>query len=190
MPNKSALIIVDMQNDFVLPDAPACIAGAMATVPKIQKLLNLFRKQKMPVIYIIREYREDGCDIEITRQKAFLNGKKYCVPGTKGCEIVEALKPLAGEYKIMKNRYSSFMNTELDFILRRLGIRTIVVCGTQYPVCVRTTVFDGVALDYEVILVTDAASAQTNEVADANILDMKNIGVQCIDTDTYLKGNT
>jgi len=187
MKEKAALIIIDMQNDFVLPGAPACIAGALATVPKILLVLQRFREKNLPVFHVVREYREDGSDIEITRLQSFLSGKRCCVPGTKGCETVEDLKPAKGEYRIVKNRFSAFMNTELDYILRRLGVDSIVVCGTQYPVCVRTTVFDGVALGYNVILVTDASSAQTEEIAEANITDIRNIGVQCLNTQAILE---
>lgn len=187
MKEKTALIIIDMQNDFVLPGAPACIAGALATVPKILLVLQRFREKNLPVFHVVREYREDGSDIEITRLQSFLSGKRYCIPGTKGCEIVEDLKPAKGEYRIVKNRFSAFMNTELDYMLRRLGVDSIVVCGTQYPVCVRTTVFDGVALGYNVILVTDASSAQTEEIAEANITDIRNIGVQCLNTQAVLE---
>jgi len=52
----------------------------------------------------------------------------------------------------------------------------------QYPNCIRATVFDGVALGYDVTLVTDATAAQTEEIAQANIVDIRNIGVECIST--------
>ncbi|MEI6520837.1 MAG: isochorismatase family protein, partial [bacterium] len=63
---KYALLIIDMQNDFVLPDAPVCVAGAYATIPSICKLLDLFRKKKSPIFHIIREYRADGSELNIT----------------------------------------------------------------------------------------------------------------------------
>ena len=180
--NKSdtALLIIDMQNDFVLPGSPGCIAGAYATVPTIARLLTLFRANQQAVFHIVREYKQDGCDIEKFRYSEFVAGKKYAVPNTYGCDIVEDLKPLENEYRIVKNRFSGFMNTELDYILRRLAISQIVVAGTQYPNCIRATVFDAVALDYDVTVVTDAASAETMEIAEANIIDMRNIGVRCL----------
>ena len=184
---KSALLIIDMQNDFVLPGAPACVAGAYSTIPSIKRLLDCFREKKLPVFHVYREYRSDGSDIENVRLNEFLTEKKYVVPGTKGAEIVEELKPLENEYRIVKQRFSAFMNTELDFMLRRLGISKIVVCGTQYPNCIRATVYDGISYNYNVTVVTDATSAATPEIAEANITDMKNIGVNCITLEEFLK---
>jgi len=184
MPNhkKIALIIIDMQNDFVLPHAPQCVKGAVSVISNIQKVLDRFREKSLPVFHVYREYRADGSDIEKTRFDDFIHRKKYCVPQTKGCEIIDELSPVEGEYSIVKNRFSGFMNTELDFILRRLEVESIVICGVQYPNCIRATVFDGVALGYDVILVTDATAAQTEEIAQANIVDIRNIGVECIST--------
>lgn len=182
---KTALIIIDMQNDFVLPGSPMCVAGAMAVIPNIQQLLDYFRKNSLPVFHLVREYRADGSDIEITRLRGFLAKEPYCVPGSQGCEIVQGLEPLSGEYRIVKNRFSAFMNTELDFMLRRLGVTDIAVCGVQYPNCIRTTIFDGVAFGYNVILVTDAAAAQTDAIARANITDIANIGVECVTTEQF-----
>ena len=183
---KTALIIVDMQNDFVLPTAPQTIARAEAIVPNIQKVLASFRLQNLPVFHVYREYRADGSDIEKTRLNTFLTEQKYCVPHTKGCEIIDELRPIEGEYKIVKNRFSGFMQTELDFILRRLGVEKIVVCGIQYPNCIRATIFDGVALGYDVTLITDATEAQTQEIAKANIVDISNIGVECLTTENFV----
>lgn len=75
---------------------------------------------------------------------------------------------------------SAFLGTNLDLMLRTLEVSTVVVGGVQTPNCIRTTVFDAMALNYETILVDDATGAQTKEIHDANILDMKNIGVQIL----------
>ena len=183
---KYALLIIDMQNDFILSGTLTCISGAYETIPSIKKLLDYFRTKKWPVFHIVREYRADGSDVEQFRLNDFLI-TPYAVPGTKGCEIVDELKPIEGEYRIVKNRFSAFMNTELDFILRRIGATYLVICGTQYPNCIRATIFDAVAYGYPVINITDAPSAQTKQIADANIIGLKNIGVECISLDEFLK---
>ncbi len=182
-----ALLIIDMQNDFVLPDAPACVKNAYSTIPKIKKILSFFREKKWNIFHIIREYLPDASNVEIVRIKDFENGKKYCVKGTKGAEIVDELKPIGYEYVIKKPRFSAFMNTQLDFILKRLKISNIVICGTQYPNCIRCSAYDSISYGYETIVLTDATSGQSYEVEKANIIDMKNIGIECITVKEFIE---
>ena len=189
IPSRTALLIIDMQNDFVLPGAPVCVAGAHASIPAIGQVLTCFRAEDRPVFHITREYRPDGSDVERMRRASFLNDQSFVVPGSSGCEIVPELEPLPGEYRIIKNRFSGFMYTELDLILRRLGITHLVVTGTQLPNCVRATVFDAMSLDYEVTLITDGTSAQTEDIAAANIRDIAAIGVHCMTANHFCAGN-
>jgi nicotinamidase-related amidase len=186
-PVNYGLIIIDMQNDFVMPGSPFRVISAKATLPAISKTLKAFRNKKLPIFHVVREYRSDGSDIEITRLNNFLEREKTVVPGTIGCAIVDELRPIPGEYRIIKNRFSAFMNTELDFMLRRLGITHLVICGTQYPSCIRCTVFDGVSYGYHVTLLTDGTSAQTPEIAESNIRDIQGIGVECCLVAAFLK---
>ncbi len=179
MDRPYALIIVDMQNDFVLPGAPAVVAGAVATLPKIREALDFWHEKKWPVVYLYREYRRDGSDIEITRMETFLRKVRFCIPGSPGVKIVDAIAPLEGDYLVMKNRFSGFMDTEMDFLLRRLGIGQIAVCGTQYPCCVRSTLVDGICYGYQTVCLTDATSAAAPEVAQANIRDFRDMGIAC-----------
>jgi nicotinamidase-related amidase len=78
------------------------------------------------------------------------------------------------------------MNTELDLILKRKGVNTLVVCGIQYPNCIRTTVFDAMSLDYEVIVISDATGAVNDDIKQANIVDMEAIGVMIQTTDSFV----
>ena len=183
-----ALLIIDMQNDFVLPGSPVTVAGALDTVSSIRRLLDAFRTRSWPVLHITRAYRADGSDVEAFRRETFLRGPQYLLPGSPGAQIVPELAPLAGEHVLVKPRFSAFMGTPLDLLLRRLGVSELVVSGTQYPNCVRATVLDAVCLDYAVTLVTDACSAQTDAVAQANIADMAAIGIQCRTVQQFLTG--
>jgi nicotinamidase-related amidase len=151
-------------------------------------MLQAFRQAGQPVFHITREYRPDGSDVEMMRRKEFAQERPFVVPGTWGWQIVEQLTPLPGEYRIIKNRFSAFMFTELDLILRRLGLTHLVITGTQIPNCVRATVFDALSLDYEVTLITDGCSAQTPDIAAANIRDMAEVGVHCMRSHQFLQG--
>jgi nicotinamidase-related amidase len=174
---QPALLIIDMQNDFVLEGKPLRVAGAAAVLPKIQSVLAEFRQRKLPVFHILRVHRPDGSDVEIIRQDLFRK-QPFAVAGTHGAAVIDELSPQPGEYVLTKTRMSAFIGTELDLMLRTLGITTLVVCGIQTPNCIRTTVFDAIAYNYPVVVVGDATGAASGEVHLANIRDMQNIGVR------------
>ncbi|MCQ2204268.1 MAG: cysteine hydrolase [Bacteroidales bacterium] len=178
---ETAIIIIDMQNDFVDPKGALCVAGAKATIPSIDDLAKYGRSKGWQVIHIIREHRPNGLDVDQPRVKLFTDGKPgYCVPGTWGCKIVDGISIEPEDMTVVKFRNSAFFQTQLDLILRRMGVTRVILAGTQYPNCVRGTANDAMSLNYETICCLDACSAKTPEVAEANIYDMRNMGIQCI----------
>jgi nicotinamidase-related amidase len=178
---KAALLIIDMQNDFVLEGKPLKVAGAPAVIPKIQAVLAEFRKRSLPVIHVLRVHRADGSDVEIIRKELF-SRQPFAVAGTAGAAVIDELEPRKGEVVLEKTRMSAFIGTELDLILRTLGVSTLFVCGIQTPNCIRTTVFDGIAYNYPVVLIDDATGAASEEIHRANVRDMQNIGVRIVHT--------
>ncbi|MDD1683554.1 MAG: cysteine hydrolase [Methanoregula sp.] len=178
---KTALLIIDMQNDFVLEGKPLKVAGAREVIPKIQTVLAEFRKRSLPVFHVLRVHRPDGSDVEITRKELFAKSP-FAVEGTKGAAVIDELSPHKDEYVLTKTRMSAFIGTELDLMLRTLGVSTLFVCGIQTPNCIRTTVFDGIAYNYPVVLIGDATGASSEEVHMANVRDMQNIGVRIVNT--------
>ena len=89
--------------------------------------------------------------------------------------------------KIPKQRFSAFFQTDLDLVLRGLGVKKVFVTGTQYPNCIRSTAVDSMGLDYDTTVVTDCCSAATEEVANANIFDIRNMGIPCIPSSEIMK---
>ena len=87
--------------------------------------------------------------------------------------------------KIIKQRFSAFFQTELDMILRRLGIKTIYLTGTTTPNCIRSTCYDGISLDYNIVVIEDCCSSNSLEIQKANINDMKNIGAKIISSSDF-----
>src|SRR6056297_70276 len=182
-----ALVIIDMQNDFLERESPFYIQQAVSSIPKIKKILDFFRNKEWPVFHIIRNYREDGSDVENIRLSSFLAGPKVALPQSHGSEIVSTLRPLENEYVVVKQRFSAFVATEFDFLLRRLKLENLVICGTQLPVCIRETIFDAIAFDYKPLLITDGCSAKDKDIARTNIRDIANIGVPCLTTTEFIK---
>lgn len=188
MKTNTALLVIDMQNDFLLPGRSVYVDGAMPTVPQIKKLLDYARSNNWTVIHVIREHDINGINTDKPRRYLFENGREgYCVAGTEGAQIIEELQPQDDEIIIKKTRNSAFFGTNLDSVLCRLEIKNVIISGTQYPNCIRGTAADAMSYDYDVTVVTDCCSAKTPEIANANITDMKNMGIECISLEELQK---
>lgn len=177
--SSAAILVIDMQNDFVLPDAQMCVPGAYATLPALSRFLDYGRWHAWAIIYVSRPHLASGIDAEITRRHLFEQERSFCVPGTHGAQVVDTLRPQEGNIIVTKRRFSAFLGTDLDLVLRGLGVNTVYVTGTQYPNCIRATAVDSMSLDYKTIVCEDCCSASTPEVAAANIFDLRNMGIEC-----------
>ncbi|HZG87603.1 isochorismatase family cysteine hydrolase [Paenibacillus sp.] len=161
LPGKAALLIIDAQEGF-LPavfEAPAAMRG-------IERLLTAARKAKLPVIFTQEMHRKEGVDFG--RE---LDGSEgvHCLEGTEDVEIAAALRPLDGEYRVVKRRYSCFFATDLDLLLRGLNVQTLIVCGFLTDVCVHYTCVDAHQHDYYVRVAVDAVSGSTPEAHEASL---------------------
>ena len=110
-----------------------------------------------------------------------------CAPGAspRTLDEYEPLAPQPGDRVIAKPRFSAFFATQLDLVLRRLGVGTVVLIGTTTPNCIRTTCYDALSLDYNVVLLEDCTSSRTPEVQAANIEDMAFIGAHIMTCDEF-----
>jgi nicotinamidase-related amidase len=175
---KTSLMIVDMQEDIV-----KMREATQRTVPRLRNVLDAFRKKGLPVFHIIRNYRRDWSDVELPRIQEFTEKGARVIENTPGARIVNPLAPRAGEYVLVKKRWSGFFMTELPLLITRLGVDGAVICGTQTPNCVRATAFDAISYDLDTTVLSDGTSASTPEIHEANLLDMKNIGIKIMTCD-------
>lgn len=178
---RSALLVIDMENAFLSRESPLCNPMAGATIPACVAAVSSARAKNIPVFFVKRIYRADGSDVEHTRYKSWEAGGRPLGPSSTGecsAQAPEGLRPIKGDYTIIKPRFSAFFQTELDLILRRLQVRTVILCGTATPNCIRTTAYDAVSLDYNVVLLEDCCSSATREIQDANMADMKRLGAR------------
>ena len=187
---NTALLVIDMQNGFLSPDSPLFIAGAPETVPICADVINFCRNKGIPVFFVTREYSADGSNVEHTRYDIWLKGGK---PLSPSCEksISSAMPEVFGvcdrAFLLVKPRYSAFFSTALDLILRRKGIRHVILTGTTTPNCIRTTCYDAISLDYEITVLSDCTSSVTEEIQQSNLRDMANIGAHIISSKEFFK---
>lgn len=187
-PTRSAFLLIDMENGFVDPQGGHCIQYAKNTIPACASALKTARAKQIPIFFVKRIYRADGSDVELTRYHDWISGDRACRPGSQGNNSAQApaeLRPQPGDYTIIKPRWSAFFQTELDLILRRLDIRTVILAGTTTPNCIRTTCYDAIALEYNTIILTDCCSSQTEEIQRVNLADMQRIGAILMDSHDF-----
>ena len=149
----TALVIVDMQNDFVDPAGSLSVAAAAATIPATGRLRDLAHAYGMPVVYTQDWHGEDDPEFAIWG--------RHAVGGTWGAEIVPALAPGPRDLVVRKVRYDGFYGTALEHELRRRAVDTLVIAGTVSNVCVLHTAGSAALRWFRVIVPIDAVSALT-----------------------------
>lgn len=158
--DKTAVIVIDMQEDFVRPGAELAVVGGMDIIPNIDKLLKLARAKGMPIIYTQEMHRPDRSDFGIEGYFEPL----HCVEGTKGVEILEELKPQDGDFIVKsKRRYDAMLGTEMDLLLRNLGVKNLIFTGVCTDICVINTIYTCRNLDYKVCLPVECTAGTTKE---------------------------
>ena len=175
-PSKTALLVIDMQNDFgtkggMFDRAGLDISMIQATVRPTSKVLGAVRNTGIPIVYLKMGFKPDLSDLGTadspnrTRHLRFGVGQRISAPdgtegrilirGTWNTDIVSELKPKTEDRIVYKHRFSGFFETELDDVLRRLGIKYLVVTGCTTSVCVESTIRDAMFRDYSCVLLED-----------------------------------
>ncbi len=150
--SETAVIVVDMQNDFVKPEGRLFVPTAPQTIEPIRKLLEKARKAGVKVFYTQDTHYEGDPEFKIWGEHAR--------HGTWGWEIVEELKPVEGrDIVVRKTRYDGFYGTPMDDLLRVYGIRNTVIVGTVANICVLHTAGSAALRWYKVYVPMDGISA-------------------------------
>ncbi len=151
---KSAVIVVDMQNDFVTPGGKLVVPAAEATLPNLQRLLAAARQAGVRVAYTQDTHFEGDPEWQIWPE--------HCRHGTWGWQIVDALAPQPGELVEQKSRYDGFYDTSLDHYLSRVWkVEHLVIVGTIASICVLHTAAAAGLRWFHVVVPADGTSALT-----------------------------
>ena len=177
--SKRAILVVDMLNDFVT-GALKCDRG-LAIVPKTAELLRGAREKGMPVIFC-NDAHLKGIDHELK-----LWGD-HAIAGTEGAEVIPELELCEKDYVVPKRRYSGFFHTDLDLLLKELGVDTVILTGLHAHMCVRHTAADAYQLGYGIVVAKDATDSFTEEDYLYGIKYLKEVfGAEITDVDSLVK---
>jgi nicotinamidase-related amidase len=161
---KACLLVIDMQNEFVAEDGAVFFHYAGAIIPNIKSLLGAFREARLPVVYTGHVHENPEVDGGMTAEWwPEIKMGKSLIKGTKGVEIYSALKPRKGEPVIWKHRYSAFYNTDLEIVLRGMGVTDLVIAGVLTNCCCESTARDAFFRDFRVFFLADATATSEPE---------------------------
>ena len=192
---RTALIVVDMQNAFAKKGGMLDVLGAFnearanLAITNNKKVIEVFRRKGMPIIYLRMTYGPDLAEaggpespnywkegaLRAMHQNPEYKGK-FLIIDTWDWEIIDELKPLSGEIIINKSRYSGFVKTELDNVLKTFNIKYVVFIGIATNVCVESTLRDAFFHEYFPVLVSDACgNTGPDFIQDATIWNVTSV---------------
>ncbi len=184
-PRHTALVVIDMQNDFIAKEGLIAREGrdvsqAEVMAQELPKLLKSAREVGVFVVFVRNVYTTENnfylSDVWLEQAARKRNGGytriPVCAANSWSGDFYGDVRPLPGEPIVTKHRYSAFHNTDLDTILRANGIRTVVLTGVVTNVCVETSAREAFVRDYYVAVVKDGTAAYSQADHDMTLLNI------------------
>lgn len=190
-PRSTALLVVDMQNCFCMPDQPAYVETTADIVPNIRRLADVLREAGGLIVWIqmaaTPQSQQDWSvyfdyfNSPSMRERMI----QALTPGGTGYALHPDLKPAPQDLISVKSRFSALIqgSSDLDTQLRQRGIETLFVTGTVTNVCCESTARDATMLNYKTIFVADGNAARTDDEHNATLNNLLNIFCDVRSTD-------
>jgi ureidoacrylate peracid hydrolase len=169
-PSRTALAIIDMQEAFCAPGAPAEVPTARGIVPNINRLARGLRARDVPVVWVLHAntHRQGRSDWEmfynyVVSDEVRLRTIEALAPGRQ--RVWEGLETRFDDLTVIKNRYSALIpgSSSLERVLRNLGVDTLLIAGTKTNVCCEATARDAMMLDFKVVMAEDCCATLSDE---------------------------
>jgi nicotinamidase-related amidase len=171
-PEECALVVVDLQEDFVNPGNPMCVPEAYRQIPRVKALVEGCRDTNVPVLYTEHSISAD-CSADFYEYwDPIANGaiKEY----EQNTKVYHGLDPAPGERIInVKHTYDSFAGTNLDYVLRNQGVKTVIICGTLTNFCCESTARTAYFLGYHVVFGDDVCATDSALAHEATVRTMR-----------------
>jgi ureidoacrylate peracid hydrolase len=151
---KTAIIVIDMINEFCKPGGKMVLPGYEMLMPQQKALIAAARANNVPVIFVMDSHRKN-----MRRDREWVKRTPHGVEDTWATQVIDDLEVRDNDIKVIKHRYSAFFQTDLDLVLKDMLITQLVVFGVVTNICVRSTVHDGFFQGYDIVVPHDACAA-------------------------------
>jgi ureidoacrylate peracid hydrolase len=197
-PRHTALIVVDVQNDFCAKGGSFDKVGldlsmVQGMVPELLGFIHKLREAGYFIVWVRNNYNsinnwylsEAWLDQAARRRKGLYHDTPMCVPGSWGADFY-TVKPEPNEPIVTKHRFDAFEGTDLDLILRSRKINTLIMTGFATNVCVETTARHGFVKDYNIVLVKDMCASDSRELHEAALKNIDTFFGQVVSSEELL----
>lgn len=168
----AALLVIDIQHEFVDEDGAVFCVGGKQMLPKVKMLIEACRAAGIPVVYTQEVHRPSRIDMG---RELDGNEPDHCLIGSHGVEIMEEIAPEPGDLVVTKPRYDAFIGTDLEYVLNGLGVLpndTLILCGDATNVCVHYTGAGAHQRDYRIKVVDDCCAGSSLEAHEAALAQL------------------
>lgn len=175
---KLAVIVIDMLNDFI--GGKLGFERAKVIVPNIRRLLDFSHKRGIPVIYI--------CDAHSPEDPELKLWGEHAMAGSEGAQVVPELSPTKKDSILEKHTYDIFFNTDMDEMLRGMGVKRLVLTGVVTEICVQNSAAGAFLRGYEIVVPEDCVASPDESVHRASLEYMKRVyGVRITTSEELVK---
>jgi len=179
-PAHTAVVVIDMQNDFCDPNGFVAnkrgtdLTDTRAIIPKLVELLDEARQVKAKVVLVHMSTTDDDLTGPIMDRLTRVSAnERTCPEGSWGAELIPEIVAAPDDIMVYKNRYSAFIKSDLDKKLKAMGIKTLIMTGVATNVCVESTARDGYMLDFYIVVAQDLVACAHQDLQD---ISMRNLG--------------
>ena len=168
-----AVVVVDMHRGSIDPPGTVFVPDGASIVPAIARLLDAARSAGVPVVFVVHQIREDGSDarspfwLEAESVGDLYPNVREQVVGSRWTELADGLELREGDHLVPKKRYGAFSGNDLEFLLRNLGVETLVLTGVETEICILATAYHAFNEDYRVVVASDGTAGLDAGLADA-----------------------
>jgi len=163
---QAALLVIDVQGEYFDEDGPAYVEHAGDIVGNVNRLIDRFRAEGLPIVFVKHMHRADGSDAGRMADFSAPGEEDSFVEGTPRVELIPELHAEPRDLVVVKRRYSAFLGTDLEAVLHTARVRAVVICGLMTSFCCETTARDAHGRDFEVLFAADAVEGPDLEDAE------------------------
>ena len=175
---KLAIVATDLQNDILEGGALSC-KRILNILPPLRKLFAEARAMDVPVIYVCDRHFKGDPELQLWND--------HMMAGSWGAQIIDEVAPHPGDHIVYKNRFNGFVDTDLQDVLQRLQIDTVLMAGWRTDVCVAQTAIEAFYKGYQVAIVEDAVNSTTQREHEHGLSLMQiNYGFETYESETAL----